>query len=43
MKHHMNPIKGRVLSYGIAGAVVFRGIMIGLGSATLQVNSCLIL
>ncbi|KMZ65978.1 integral membrane TerC family protein [Zostera marina] len=28
--------QGRVLSYGIAGAVVFRGIMIGLGSATLQ-------
>jgi len=27
-----------VLSYGIAGAVVFRAIMILLGTATLQVN-----
>ena len=30
-------IKGRVLSYGIAGAVIFRAIMILLGAATLQV------
>ncbi|XP_078430005.1 integral membrane TerC family protein [Wolffia australiana] len=30
------PYQGRVLSYGIAGAVVFRAIMILLGAATLQ-------
>lgn len=29
--------KNRVLSYGIAGAVVFRAVMIILGTATIQV------
>jgi hypothetical protein len=35
--------KNRVLSYGIAGAVVFRAVMIILGTATIQVDCSLML
>jgi predicted tellurium resistance membrane protein TerC len=35
--------KNRVLSYGIAGAVVFRAVMIVLGVAAIEVNYSLML
>ena len=35
--------QNRVLSYGIAGAVIFRAVMIILGTATIQVDCSLIL